>query len=191
MPGPANRSDRELMARVPAGDHEAFTLIYRTHSPEVFRFALYMSGDRMKAVEITQDVFVWLMQHSCNFDPSRGELGAFLIGVTRKFLLRQQQHEQKWVPLDEASEVFEARLSAANAPDMDETAATWLREAIALLPGRYREVVVLCDLEGNTYESAAAMLECAVGTVRSRLHRARELLARKLHSRKEAQRCAV
>jgi RNA polymerase sigma-70 factor (ECF subfamily) len=150
-----------------------------------------MSGDRMKAVEITQDVFVWLMQHSRNFDPSRGELGAFLIGVTRKFLLRQQQHEQKWVPLDEASEVFEARLSAANAPDMDETAATWLREAIALLPGRYREVVVLCDLEGNTYESAAAMLECAVGTVRSRLHRARELLARKLHSRKESQRCAV
>jgi hypothetical protein len=55
-----------------------------------------------------------------------------------------------------------------------------LRKAIALMPLRYREVVVLCDLESRSYEEAAALLDCAVGTIRSRLHRGRELLMRKL-----------
>jgi RNA polymerase sigma factor (sigma-70 family) len=72
-----------------AGDREAFTEIYRANHPAVFRFALNMTGDRIKAGELTQDVFVWLIHHPGGFDPQRGELGAFLIGVTRKLLLRQ------------------------------------------------------------------------------------------------------
>jgi RNA polymerase sigma-70 factor (ECF subfamily) len=55
------------------------------------------------------------------------------------------------------------------------------------LPSRYREVVILCELEGSTYESAAVTIGCAIGTVRSRLHRARQLLATKLR-RSEASR---
>jgi RNA polymerase sigma-70 factor (ECF subfamily) len=55
-----------------------------------------------------------------------------------------------------------------------------LLQAIAALPLRYREAVALCDLEGKSYEEASVILECPVGTVRSRLHRARGLLARKL-----------
>jgi len=58
--------------------------------------------------------------------------------------------------------------------------AAALRRAIARLPLRYREAVVLCDLESSSYEEAAAALACAVGTVKSRVHRGRELLARKL-----------
>ena len=59
----------------------------------------------------------------------------------------------------------------------------------AALPERYREAVIACDLEGRSYEEAAAVLECAVGTVRSRLHRARGLLARKFLAKKEGQKC--
>lgn len=182
--------DRDLVAQFLAGNREAFALIYELHSPAVFRFALHMSSDRMKAAEITQEVFIWLMGHARHFDPSRGELQAFLIGVTRKFLARQQRSERRWAPLDETAR-RRGEFVRWPLPETAESSAANLRRAIALLPERYREVVVLCDLEGNTYEAAAAALECAVGTVRSRLHRARALLGRKLGAGKELQKCGV
>jgi RNA polymerase sigma-70 factor (ECF subfamily) len=188
MPDPHSAADdRDPLVRFRAGDREAFTLVYRLHSPAVFRFAMHMTGDRAKASEVTQDVFVWLIHHAGNYDPARGELGAFLLGVARKLMLRLLRNERKWVPLNEAGRAF--RVPPAARPGDSHTA--WLREAIAALPVHYREVVVLCDLEGHTYEDAAVALDCAVGTVRSRLHRARELLGRKLQSKKEAQGCRV
>jgi RNA polymerase sigma-70 factor (ECF subfamily) len=175
-------SDRCLMERFREGDRDAFTELYRTHYPAIFRFAFYMTGDRVKAGEVTQDVFVWLIHHPAEFDPERGGLPAFLGGVARKLLLRRERNERRWLPLPR----FETRDSADAAVDLAhaiDTAA--LRKAIALLPGRYREAVVLCDLESRSYEEAAALLGCAIGTIRSRLHRARQLLVRKLQPRKE------
>ena len=193
MPDSRNSVDGELLTRFRAGDREAFTLIYRMYSPAVFRFSLHMSCDHIKATETTQDVFVWLVHHPDGFDPSRGELGAFLIGVARKFLLRLWRNERRQlarrIPLDEA----EAGVDSVgwSGTTEAESQVARLREFVAALPARYREVVVLCDLEGHTYEAAAGVLECAVGTVRSRLHRARELLARKLQAVKETQGCSV
>jgi RNA polymerase sigma-70 factor, ECF subfamily len=178
--------NRDLLRRFRAGDREAFTEVYRAHYPAVFRFALHMTADRTKAAEVTQDVFVWLIHHAADYDPDRGELAAFLTGVTRKFLQRRRHDEQRWVPFDEAPA---QRFVAEREPDTSD--ADRLRVAIAALPERYREVVALCDLEGKSYEDAAGALECAVGTVRSRLHRARGLLARKLQDAKEVIRCSV
>lgn len=166
--------DRDLLRRFRAGDREAFAEIYRAHHRPVFRFLLLMTADDGKAGELLQDVFVWLIHHPGNFDPERGELGHFLIGVARKILQRRRSEEQRWIPLDESMYGCES----SGVFGHDDVAA--LRRAIAALPERYREVVVLCDLEEKTYEEAAAAAECAVGTVRSRLHRARTLLARKL-----------
>jgi RNA polymerase sigma-70 factor (ECF subfamily) len=170
------------MERFRQGDRDAFTELYRASYPAVFRFAFYMTGDRVKAGEVTQDVFVWLIHHPAEFDPQRGGLAAFLGGVARKLLLQAERNERRWATLPR----FETRDSADAAVDLAlaiDTAA--LRKAIALLPCRYREAVVLCDLECNSYEEAAALLGCAIGTVRSRLHRARQLLVRKLQPRKE------
>jgi RNA polymerase sigma-70 factor (ECF subfamily) len=178
--------DGELLKRFRAGDREAFTLLYREHQAAVFRFAMLMTGDRAKAAEVVQDVFVWLMHHTGNFDPARGELAAFLAGVTRKFLHRRRGEELRWAPLDETM------LSASHSgwrECEDETDAEALRRAILALPEKYREVVVRCDLEEKSYEDAARVIGCAVGTVRSRLHRARGLLARKLERKTE--RCPV
>jgi RNA polymerase sigma-70 factor (ECF subfamily) len=184
--------DRDLLARFREGDREVFTLIYKMHSPGVFRFVLHMCGDEMKAAEVTQDVFVWLIHHPGRFDPSRGNLGPFLIGVARRFLLRQWRNERRWIPLEEAGANVDGGAGAGYAQSgRNESQVVRLREVIAALPARYREVVVLCDLEGHTYEAAAGILECAVGTIRSRLHRARELLGRKLQSKKEVQGCTV
>jgi RNA polymerase sigma-70 factor (ECF subfamily) len=176
-------SDRDLIARFRDGDREAFTALYRTHSPAVFRLALHLAGDREKATEVTQDVFVWLIHHAGDFEPARGELGSYLAGVARKFVLRLQQSQRRWMPLEESAATLHDPAGGLEAAEV--------RKAIASLPMRYREAVVLCDLEGQTYQEAAGALGCATGTVRSRLHRARELLGRKLQRRKESQRCAI
>lgn len=176
--------DLDLVALFRAGDREAFAALYREHFPAVFRFAFYMTGDRVSAGELTQDVFVWLVHHAADYNPARGELAAFLIGVARKLLHRRRRTELRWLPFEEASD------ESAFAGDLERRQeAAALRKAIAALPERYRETVVLCDLEGRSYEEAAVLLECAVGTVRSRLHRARELLARKFVAKREGQRC--
>jgi len=177
------RRDRDLVDRFRSGDREAFADLYRAHYPAVFRHALYLTGDRFRAGEIVQDVFVWLVHHSKDFDQSRGDLGPFLGGVARKFLLRRQRSENRWLPFDEAASVASSDdASFASGLEREEETAQ-LRKAIAALPERYRDAVVHCDLEGRSYEEAAAAMDCAVGTVRSRLHRARELLARKFQCR--------
>lgn len=172
--------DRDLLQRFHTGDRDAFADIYRSHHMPVFRFASLMTGDSMKATEITQDTFVWLIHHPDDFDPARGNLGAFLIGVARKLLKRRYSEEQRWVPLDESAA---GSVNPLTSIDPGEEDVLRLRRAISALPERYRAVVVLCDLEEKTYEQAAEVVECAVGTVRSRLHRARALLARKLMGR--------
>jgi RNA polymerase sigma-70 factor, ECF subfamily len=177
-------SDGRLVERFRAGEREAFGEIYARHHAAIFRFALGMTADRVKAGELTQDVFVWLVHHAAQFDPARGELGAFLGGVARKLLYHRERDERRWLPLAEAAQRKETGNTGTEAPDALDTEA--LRRAIARLPDHYREAVVLCDLQNRSYEEAAAVLECAVGTVRSRLHRARELLARKLRPRVRA-----
>jgi RNA polymerase sigma-70 factor (ECF subfamily) len=139
----------------------------------------------MRAAEITQDAFVWLVRHPGEYDPKRGGLGAFLGGVARKFLHRQQRNERRWLPLDEKES--DHTDFAAGLEREQESAE--LRRAIAALPERYREAVVLCDLQGNSYDQAAELLGCATGTVKSRLHRARGLLACKFQRRREGQKC--
>ena len=181
MPVPL-RSGRDLLERFRNGDRDAFTMIYRTHSPAVFRFALHMTADRAKAAEITQDVFVWLIHHPASFDPDRGELGAFLCGVTRQLVRRRERKERRWLAFDD---VFQHEPTAAPDPARAIDAET-LRKAVSALPMRYREAVILCDLEGRSQEEAAALLHCAVGTVGSRLHRAHQLLARKFQLRRKS-----
>jgi RNA polymerase sigma-70 factor (ECF subfamily) len=183
------QADNDLLKRFRCGDRDAFTQLYREQQPAVFRFAMLMTGDQAKAAEVTQDVFVWLMRHTADFDPARGELSAFLAGVTRKFLLRRRGDELRWVPFDES--LCPARDDSRE--HEDDTDAEALRLAIACLPLKYREAVVLCDIEGKSYEETAAIAGCAIGTIRSRLHRARALLARKLdkHTGKKAEKCGV
>jgi RNA polymerase sigma-70 factor (ECF subfamily) len=191
MGSPERRPDRDLLLQFREGDRDAFSVVYREHFPAVFRFVFYMTGDRIQAGEITQDVFVWLVHHSGDFDADRGDLPAFLGGVARKFLHRRQQSERRWLPLDEA--VLSHREASGGAEfarglERRQDVAE-LRKAIAALPERYREAVVLCDLQEKSYEQAAQELGCALGTVRSRLHRARELLVRKFQWKREGQKC--
>ena len=148
-----------------------------------------MSGNRTIAEDVTQEVFMFLLQEGSRFDPSRGTLQSYLFGIGRNFALRRLDREQSFLPLPEdqpqngnGSRSNGHRLTPVVAPvDLVRTELIdRVQQAIISLPANYREVVVLCDLQEMNYEQAAELLDCAVGTIRSRLHRARALLTEKL-----------
>lgn len=182
-----NITDFDLLQAMLAGDEQAFATLYRRRHEGIFRFALQMCGSRALAEDITQEVFMVLIRETHCFDPTRGSLNAFLFGVARNHLLRRLQRERFYAPME--SEESESE-PAPQAEDpllkitRSETIET-VRSAVLSLPERYREVVVLCDLEEMSYAETAEVLGCAIGTVRSRLHRARGLLIEKLRPVKE------
>jgi RNA polymerase sigma-70 factor (ECF subfamily) len=178
-------SDHELLRSMLAGDEEALALLYRRRQGGVYRFALQMSGSKGIAEDVTQEVFLFLMREGQVFDPARGSVSAFLFGVARNHVLRRLRVEHALAPLgDEGDDDFPALHASADlCPLEDLTRAETIesvRKAVLSLPPKYREVVVLCELQDISYGETAEILGCAIGTVRSRLHRARALLLAKL-----------
>ncbi len=182
-------SDDELLRLMMAGDESAFTQLYRRRSAGVYRFALQMSGSEAVAEDVTQEVFLALMSDATRFDSSRGSLSSYLYGIARNHVLRRLERDRPFVQIAENVDEGEVRteLWAADGNPHDELARNEMigniRQAVLALPEHYREVVVLCDLHEMSYVEAAHALGCAVGTVRSRLHRARSLLLGKLSAR--------
>jgi RNA polymerase sigma-70 factor (ECF subfamily) len=178
-------SDTELLRSMLAGDDEALTLLYRRRQAGVYRFALQMSGSKSIAEDVTQEVFLFLMREGQVFDPSKGAVSAFLFGVARNHVLRRLRTEHLLAPLadDADDDIVFSQPSADMCPLEDLTRAETIesvRKAVLSLPAKYREVVVLCELQDVSYGETAEILGCAIGTVRSRLHRARALLLAKL-----------
>ena len=178
-------SDTELLRSMLAGDDEALTLLYRRRQAGVYRFALQMSGSKSIAEDVTQEVFLFLMREGNVFDPARGSVSAFLFGVARNYVLRRLRVEQLLSPLNDESDddTLLQQPGTDLCPLEDLTRAETIesvRKAVLSLPAKYREVVVLCELQDVSYGETAEILGCAIGTVRSRLHRARALLLAKL-----------
>lgn len=180
-------TDEGLLGRMMAGDEEAFLLLYRRKHPPIYRFALHMSGNAAVAEDVTQEVFMALIRDAGRFDPARGSLGGFLFGIARNHVRKRWEQEQRFVPFaGNADEIRPAASMSGNGNGRhgdrryDDEAMERLRRAVATLPENYREALVLCDLQEMSYDEAAATLACPVGTVRSRLHRARALLTEKL-----------
>jgi RNA polymerase sigma-70 factor (ECF subfamily) len=184
-------TDSELLQSMLAGGEEALTTLYRRRQGGIYRFALQMCGSQALAEDVTQEVFIVLIRDGQTFDPDRGSLNGFLMGVARNLLLRRLQRERFYAPLEEDSDdqaTTQKLFSTTGGPleDFSRTETiTSVRAAVLALPERYREVVVLCDLQEMSYVEAAEVLSCAVGTVRSRLHRARALLIEKLRPARE------
>jgi RNA polymerase sigma-70 factor, ECF subfamily len=179
--------DGELLWRMLNGDEEAFDALYERWERIVYQFALRMSGSVALAEDVTQDVFMALIRSGRHFDPAQGTLAGYLLGMTRNRVLTLLKREQPFVPLAEDGEEEETslakKITAHTDPSIELARAERVkavRQAILSLPWNYREVVVLCSLEEMSYEEAAGVIGCPVGTVRSRLNRARALLADKL-----------
>lgn len=170
-------SDQDLLTRMADGDAEAFTALYRQRQACIYRFALRMSGSETLAEDVVQEVFLTLLRDGKQYDPSRGSVVAFLYGIARNHVLRRL--DRSWLAAGQPAEEPAVADHPEAALARSQLVAS-VRAAVLGLPVHYREVVVLCDLEGADYAQAAAALGCAVGTVRSRLHRARRLLAQRL-----------
>lgn len=175
-----------------AGSEEALALLYRRRQAGIYRFALQMSGSKTIAEDVTQEVFLFLMRQAEVFDPARGSVSAFLLGVARNHVLRRLRVEQNLTPLgdDFDDDLPLLNTSADFCPLEDLTRAETIesvRRAILSLPSKYREVIVLCELQDVSYGETAEILGCAIGTVRSRLHRARALLLAKLRPEIQAE----
>jgi len=192
LESPSQASDDDLLRLTSAGDEKAFLDFYRRHQGAVFRFALQMSGKAEIAEEVTQDVFMVVMSAPKQFDPKRGSAGAYLYGIARNLVLRCLEREKPYLTvLDDPDNEYSGRLAGEQdiAGEFVQTERIeTLRKAVLALPPGYREVVVLCDLHELDYAEAAGVLGCAIGTIRSRLHRARALLMEKMRA---VERCAV
>lgn len=193
-------TDDSLLQRMSLGDEAAFTLLYRRNHPAIYRFALHMGGSREVAEDVTQEVFMVLIRDPKRFDPAKGDLTSFLFGIARNHLRKRWERDRRLVSFPEGEDVRQLEFLASGGgngngfshgapsghhaqpadPLVSSELADRVRQAIATLPENYREVVALCELQEMSYDEAAAALDCPVGTVRSRLHRARALLVDKL-----------
>jgi RNA polymerase sigma-70 factor (ECF subfamily) len=167
--------DSGLLRRMLAGDESAFTALYRARHAPVYRFALQMTGSVVIAEDVTQEVFIALIEHGRRFDPARGTLASFLYGIARNLIRRRIEKDRDV----EMTGDFAGEADVLGDLTRRETIGQ-VRRAVLSLPAMYREAVVLCDLQDLSYDEAAIALECPVGTVRSRLNRGRAMLARKL-----------
>src|SRR5215469_13181355 len=190
--------DVELLRRLAGGNEDAFLEFYRRHQAGLYRYAMYMSGSPQAAADVVQETFLTLIRHARNYDQKKGAPAAFLFGILRNHLRKHQEKEGRYAPLsddfgrtlsDEDLHRLNGNGHGASKGGQAETIvedleqaqiAKLLREAILTLPEHYREPVTLCDLEGKSYGEAALLLDCPVGTVRSRLNRARSMLLDKL-----------
>ena len=190
MSGAQEQDDARLLRLASAGEREAFAAFYRRRQQGVHRFALNMSGSPSTADEVTQEVFMVLIREPNIYDPGRGSIAAFLYGIARNHVLRIQKRERRVVELpDWDAEEVSPDLAVANGPDIDLIRSgeiNLVRQAILALAPAHREVVALCELEEMSYAETADILGCAVGTVRSRLHRARQILRQELNLRRQA-----
>jgi len=177
--------DSEHMARLAAGDTNALRELYQRHGRALLRFSSAMCRSRQAAEDLVHDTFVAVLREPNLFDPALGSVFGYLCGVLRHRVSRHFRHEKRLVALETDDEGAQQQVSPCDGP-VDEIARSEMtrafRRAILELPVQHREVIALCDLEELPYATVANVLCCPVGTVRSRLHRARALLTLRLAS---------
>ncbi|MCY0903458.1 RNA polymerase sigma factor SigE [Arthrobacter sp. H14-L1] len=175
----------------PAGDPAwvapSWEEVVTNHSAKVFRLAYRLTGNRYDAEDLTQEVFVRVFRSLANFKP--GTLDGWLHRITTNLFLDQARRKSR-IRFDALGEDAETRLPGRdpgperlfeyNNLDID------VQAALEALPPDFRAAVVLCDLEGLSYDEVAAALGIKLGTVRSRIHRGRTMLRESLAHRAPA-----
>ena len=171
--------DRDLLERARKGDEPAFSRLFSQHHRQIFHYAAYMCGAGA-ADDIVQETFLVVLRQTNRRDTPTGSVPAYLIGIARHLVMKRHGRATEWA----VDETVLEQAPSAEPSAFDRLAATQsidaIRGAVRSLPPAYREAIVLCELQEMDYATAAGLLNCPVGTVRSRLHRGRALLAAKL-----------
>lgn len=184
MTDAAHLPDEDLLSRIAAGDVDAMAALFRRRQANVYRFALHLTGSASIADDVTQDVFIAVIRDASRFEPGRAAVSAWLCGIARNFVRRRLTLDRALASLDDDDAADVVPVVSPD-PIGDLTTAERveaLRRNVLSLPLRYREAVVLCDLQEMSYSDAAQALGCPIGTVRSRLNRGRALLTQKMQA---------
>lgn len=185
MPPENPQPELDLFARMRQGDEAAFVALYRRHCDAVYRFALLYGGSTAFAHDVTQDTFIHLMTRPDQYDPTRGTVGSWLCGVARNLARKAAGHREEstdpGVLADDtaAPETQIERETPLERLLRNETAEK-VRLSLAALAPHYRDVLILCELSDLSYAEAAHVCGIDIGTVRSRLSRARAQMAERL-----------
>jgi RNA polymerase sigma-70 factor (ECF subfamily) len=173
-PRPEDPSDAELLERISAGAEDAFIALYARRRHDVFRFAYALARSVSVAQDVTQDVFLNVLEHAARYDVRKGTVRAWLYGCARNIAVDRLRTDGR-----SAREAAREQEDACKGEDevFRDQQVRRLHAEIMQLPFEYREALVLCELVELSYAETAAVLGCPIGTVRSRLHRARALLA--------------
>ena len=196
MPPHDPRAEHALLAQMKQGDEAAFAALYRKHKDGVHRFALLYCGSQAVAADVTQDTFVHFITNTHQYDPLRGSIGSWLCGVARN--LARKHFSIREDATDPSDLMDDARLADAHV-DRDGPLervlrgelAEEVRRAVAAIAPHYRDVLILCEISDLSYADAAAVCGIDIGTVRSRLSRARSQLALRLAPAMQAAKEAV
>lgn len=184
----ASPTDAQLLAGLQRRDGDALSVLYRRNRASIFRFAMSMTAANPDAAEeIVQETFLALIHRPNGYDPSRGELRTYLLGIAHKKILQYHREDLRTAQLDDRLPEADPAWTVPQEDPLQsverDQRASLVRDAVEKLPRVYREVIHLCQWEEMSYEQASDALGIAVGTVRSRLHRARALLLKKLATR--------
>jgi RNA polymerase sigma-70 factor, ECF subfamily len=173
-------TEAQLLRRARDGDEDAFSELFSRHERAVFRYAAYMCGPG-SGDDIVQETFLAVLQQSSRHDAPTGTVRAYLMGIARHRVLKRStaratRQEGESLEGDDGPAIDVPDLTALDRLLEAERVAA-VRTAVQALPPVFREALVLCDLQQLPYAEAAEVLECPVGTVKSRVSRGRGLLA--------------
>jgi RNA polymerase sigma factor (sigma-70 family) len=174
-PAPAPASPAAPVS--PSAGFGSWEQIVRQHSAQVYRLAYRLTGNPHDAEDLTQEVFVRVFRSLHTYTPDN--FPGWLHRITTNLFLDKARRRSR-LRFDALGDEAVERLSvSAPASDRELTDAMFdadIEQALAALPEEFRAAVVLCDVEGLSYDEIAEALDIKLGTVRSRIHRGRKLL---------------
>ena len=179
-------SDHELVERFKRGEQPAFDEIVRRYSSKVITICSYFLKDAHEAYDVSQEVFIKIHRGLINFR-EEAKLSTWIHTIAINTCKNQMGFFKRW--FSKRTDIDEEALIRSPAPGPEDDALVRerdriLRDEIQRLPVKFKEIVILKDIEERSYEEIGAMLEINQGTVKSRLHRAREALADRLRRTK-------
>ncbi|MFZ6765436.1 RNA polymerase sigma factor [Undibacterium sp. Di26W] len=171
-------TDSSLLRQMRDGDAAAFQRLYQRHQGPIYRYALMRCSQSALAADVVQDVFMGLLTRSYRYDAGLGNLQNFLFGVARNLLLKQDQAQRRHQPLpglgdEDQEEVLMSETAEASDAIFSQQLTEHVRQAVSVLRPHYRDVIILYELQELSYAEIAVICSIDIGTVRSRLSRAR------------------
>lgn len=165
--------DSELMRQVRGGRTAALATLFERHHTRVYGYCLRMTGNRSTAEDLVQDVFMKMLKYKATFKDD-SELVPWMFGIARNACLGHLRRRA----LDRAPAAAEAEQATepAGEESHDDRQSELVRRALLRLPAERREVLVLSRFEYKSYDEIAQVLDCSVGAVKVRVHRAMKQL---------------